>query len=41
MEIFISSGSAKALLFIPILMPLADLVGVHRQIAVSAKARTA
>jgi uncharacterized ion transporter superfamily protein YfcC len=36
MEIFITSGSAKALLLIPILMPLADLVGVNRQIAVSA-----
>jgi uncharacterized ion transporter superfamily protein YfcC len=36
MELFISSGSAKALLLIPILMPLADLVGVHRQIAISA-----
>jgi uncharacterized ion transporter superfamily protein YfcC len=36
MELFISSGSAKALLLIPILMPLADLVGVRRQIAVSA-----
>jgi uncharacterized ion transporter superfamily protein YfcC len=36
MELFITSGSAKALLLIPILMPLADLVGVKRQIAVSA-----
>lgn len=36
MELFITSGSAKALLLIPILMPLSDLVGVHRQIAVSA-----
>lgn len=36
MEIFISSGSAKALLLIPILIPLADLAGVNRQIAVSA-----
>ncbi|HSB67397.1 MAG TPA: hypothetical protein VLD65_12530, partial [Anaerolineales bacterium] len=36
LELFISSGSAKALLVIPILMPLADLVGVTRQIAVSA-----
>ncbi len=36
MELFITSGSAKALLLIPILMPLADLVGVNRQIAVSA-----
>jgi uncharacterized ion transporter superfamily protein YfcC len=38
MEFFISSGSAKALLLIPILMPLADLSGVSRQIAVSAYA---
>ena len=36
MEVFITSGSAKAFLLIPILMPLADLVGVNRQIAVSA-----
>jgi uncharacterized ion transporter superfamily protein YfcC len=36
MELFISSGSAKALLLIPILMPLADLVHVNQQIAVSA-----
>jgi uncharacterized ion transporter superfamily protein YfcC len=36
MELFISSGSAKSLLLIPILMPLADLVHVNRQIAVSA-----
>jgi uncharacterized ion transporter superfamily protein YfcC len=36
MELFITSGSAKALLLIPIIMPLADLVNVHRQIAVSA-----
>ncbi len=36
LEIFITSGSAKALLLVPILMPLADLVGVNRQIAVSA-----
>ncbi len=36
MELFITSGSAKALLLIPIMMPLADLVHVHRQIAVSA-----
>ncbi|MFM8320680.1 MAG: YfcC family protein [Chloroflexota bacterium] len=38
LELFITSGSAKALLLIPILMPLADLVGVNRQIAVSAYA---
>ena len=36
MEIFISSGSAKAFLLIPILVPLADLVGVTRQITVLA-----
>jgi uncharacterized ion transporter superfamily protein YfcC len=36
LELFVSSGSAKALLIVPILMPLADLVHVNRQIAVSA-----
>jgi uncharacterized ion transporter superfamily protein YfcC len=36
LELFITSGSAKALLLVPILMPLADLVGINRQIAVSA-----
>jgi uncharacterized ion transporter superfamily protein YfcC len=36
LELFISSGSAKALLLIPILIPLADIAGVNRQIAVSA-----
>ena len=36
LELFIGSGSAKALLVIPLIMPLADLVGVNRQIAVSA-----
>ncbi|MBM3152809.1 MAG: YfcC family protein [Chloroflexi bacterium] len=36
LELFVTSGSAKALLVIPILMPLADLVEVNRQIAVSA-----
>lgn len=36
LELFVSSGSAKALLIIPLIMPLADLVGVNRQIAVSA-----
>jgi uncharacterized ion transporter superfamily protein YfcC len=36
LELFISSGSAKAFLLIPIIMPLADLMGVTRQIAVSA-----
>lgn len=38
LEFFVSSGSAKAFLVIPIIMPLADLVGVNRQIAVSAYA---
>ncbi len=36
LELFVSSGSAKALLVIPIITPLADLVGINRQIAVSA-----
>jgi uncharacterized ion transporter superfamily protein YfcC len=36
LELFITSGSAKAFLLIPLIMPLADLVGVNRQIAVSA-----
>jgi uncharacterized ion transporter superfamily protein YfcC len=36
LELFISSGSAKAFLLIPILIPLADIAGVNRQIAVSA-----
>jgi len=36
LELFITSGSAKALLLVPILIPLSDLVGVNRQIAVSA-----
>ncbi|MCA1899542.1 MAG: AbgT family transporter [Chloroflexi bacterium] len=35
-EFFVSSGSAKAFLLIPILVPLADLVGVTRQTAVLA-----
>jgi uncharacterized ion transporter superfamily protein YfcC len=35
-EFFIGSGSAKAVLLMPILLPLADLVGVSRQIAVTA-----
>jgi uncharacterized ion transporter superfamily protein YfcC len=35
-EFFISSGSAKAFLMMPILLPLADLVGVTRQITVLA-----
>jgi uncharacterized ion transporter superfamily protein YfcC len=36
LELFVTSGSAKAFLLIPILMPLADLAGVTRQTAVSA-----
>jgi uncharacterized ion transporter superfamily protein YfcC len=35
-EIFIGSGSAKAFLLMPILAPLADLVGVTRQLTVTA-----
>jgi uncharacterized ion transporter superfamily protein YfcC len=35
-EFFIASGSAKAVLLMPILLPLADLVGVTRQVAVTA-----
>ncbi len=35
-EIFISSGSAKAFLLMPIMLPLADLVGVSRQLTVTA-----
>jgi uncharacterized ion transporter superfamily protein YfcC len=35
-EIFISSGSAKAFLLMPIMLPLADLVGVTRQVTVTA-----
>ncbi|HOV49065.1 MAG TPA: hypothetical protein PLM06_10555 [Anaerolineae bacterium] len=35
-ELFISSGSAKAFLILPILLPLADLAGVTRQVAVLA-----
>ncbi len=36
LEVFISSGSAKAFLLMPIIVPIADLVGVTRQIAVTA-----
>ena len=36
MELFISSGSAKAFLLMPILIPLADLLGVTRQVTVLA-----
>lgn len=35
-EFFVSSGSAKAFLLMPIMVPLADLVGVTRQTAVLA-----
>ncbi len=35
-EFFIGSGSAKAFLLMPILTPLADLVGVTRQVTVTA-----
>jgi uncharacterized ion transporter superfamily protein YfcC len=35
-EFFIGSGSAKAFLLMPILLPLADLVGVTRQLTVTA-----
>jgi uncharacterized ion transporter superfamily protein YfcC len=35
-EFFIASGSAKAFLMMPIILPLADLVGVTRQTAVLA-----
>jgi len=35
-EFFISSGSAKAFLMMPILLPLADLVGITRQLTVTA-----
>jgi uncharacterized ion transporter superfamily protein YfcC len=38
LEIFISSGSAKAFLMMPILVPLADLAGLTRQSAVLAYA---
>jgi uncharacterized ion transporter superfamily protein YfcC len=36
LEFFISSGSAKAFLLMPVLLPLADLVGVTRQITITA-----
>jgi uncharacterized ion transporter superfamily protein YfcC len=35
-EFFISSGSAKAFLLMPIMLPLADLVGITRQLTVTA-----
>ena len=36
LNFFVSSGSAKAFLLMPILAPLADLVGLSRQVAVQA-----
>lgn len=36
MELFIGSGSAKAFLVMPIVVPLADILGVNRQIMVLA-----
>jgi uncharacterized ion transporter superfamily protein YfcC len=36
MEFFVASGSAKAFLMIPILVPLADLIGVTRQATIQA-----
>ena len=36
MEVFVPSGSAKAFLMMPILVPLADLIGVTRQTMVLA-----
>ena len=35
-EFFIASGSAKAFLMMPIVLPLADIIGVTRQTAVLA-----
>ncbi len=35
-EFFVASGSAKAFLLMPILLPLADLIGLTRQITVTA-----
>ena len=34
-EFFVSSGSAKAFLLMPILIPLTDLIGLTRQITVT------
>ncbi|HSO27452.1 MAG TPA: hypothetical protein VLS48_05240 [Anaerolineales bacterium] len=36
LEVFVPSGSAKAFLMMPILLPLADLVGVTRQMTITA-----
>ena len=38
LELFISSGSAKAFLLMPLIAPIADLSGISRQIAVLAYA---
>jgi len=38
MELFISSGSAKAFLLMPLISPIADLSGISRQISVLAYA---
>ena len=35
-ELFVASGSAKAFLIMPIILPIADLIGVTRQVAVTA-----
>ena len=35
-EVFVASGSAKAFLIMPIILPIADLIGVTRQVAVTA-----
>ncbi|NMA00867.1 MAG: hypothetical protein GX924_07540, partial [Clostridiaceae bacterium] len=36
MNFFISSGSAKAFLVLPLVLPLTDFLGLHRQVAVQA-----
>ena len=36
MNFFISSGSAKAFLVLPLLLPLTDILGIHRQVAAQA-----
>ncbi len=35
-ELFVASGSAKAFLMMPILLPISDLVGITRQVTVTA-----
>jgi uncharacterized ion transporter superfamily protein YfcC len=35
-EFFVASGSAKAFLLMPILLPIADLIGVTRQLTITA-----